>query len=91
MRGSTTTASGCAGNRSSGRADPSYFEVRSLDSGEIEVIVRGPSVTRHYVSCRSGCRFKIMDGDRCWHRMGDLGWLEANGRLWFCGRKVERV
>jgi len=26
-----------------------------------------------------------------WHRMGDCGYLDANGRLWFCGRKVERV
>jgi acyl-CoA synthetase (AMP-forming)/AMP-acid ligase II len=26
-----------------------------------------------------------------WHRMGDLGYLDAHGRLWFCGRKAERV
>ena len=26
-----------------------------------------------------------------WHRMGDCGYLDANGRLWFCGRKAERV
>ncbi len=26
-----------------------------------------------------------------WHRMGDCGFLDANNRLWFCGRKVERV
>lgn len=26
-----------------------------------------------------------------WHRMGDLGYLDAQGRLWFCGRKAERV
>ena len=68
-------------------------EVRSLASGEIgEVIVRGPSVTRHYDKLpEADAGSKIIDGDRCWHRMGDLGWLEANGRLWFCGRKVERV
>jgi acyl-coenzyme A synthetase/AMP-(fatty) acid ligase len=23
--------------------------------------------------------------------MGDLGWLDAQGRLWFCGRKSQRV
>ncbi len=26
-----------------------------------------------------------------WHRMGDCGYLDPQGRLWFCGRKVERV
>ncbi len=26
-----------------------------------------------------------------WHRMGDSGYLDAAGRLWFCGRGVERV
>ena len=26
-----------------------------------------------------------------WHRMGDAGYLDAAGRLWFCGRVAERV
>jgi acyl-coenzyme A synthetase/AMP-(fatty) acid ligase len=26
-----------------------------------------------------------------WHRMGDCGYLDAEGCLWFCGRKAERV
>ena len=26
-----------------------------------------------------------------WHRMGDCGYLDAAGRLWFCGRVAERV
>jgi len=26
-----------------------------------------------------------------WHRMGDCGYLDDAGRLWFCGRKAERV
>jgi len=26
-----------------------------------------------------------------WHRMGDCGWLDEAGRIWFCGRKAERV
>ena len=36
LRGSTTTASRCAGNRSSGRPIRHISEVRSLASGEIE-------------------------------------------------------
>jgi len=26
-----------------------------------------------------------------WHRMGDAGYLAADGRLWFCGRIAERL
>ena len=26
-----------------------------------------------------------------WHRMGDCGYLDADGRLWFCGRVAERL
>ena len=26
-----------------------------------------------------------------WHRMGDAGYLDPDGRLWFCGRIAERV
>ena len=31
------------------------------------------------------------DGVRIVHRMGDLGWVDGKGRLWFCGRKTQRV
>jgi olefin beta-lactone synthetase len=34
---------------------------------------------------------KIADGDRVWHRMGDVGYLDAQGRFWYCGRKSHRV
>ena len=29
--------------------------------------------------------------DRVVHRMGDVGYFDAEGRLWFCGRKSHRV
>jgi acyl-CoA synthetase (AMP-forming)/AMP-acid ligase II len=29
--------------------------------------------------------------DAVWHRMGDLGRIDAQGRLWFAGRKAETV
>ena len=29
--------------------------------------------------------------DAVWHRMGDAGYLDDAGRLWFCGRVAERV
>ena len=30
-------------------------------------------------------------GERIVHRMGDLGYFDGEGRLWFCGRKSQRV
>jgi len=61
--------------------------------GEIgEIIVTGPSVTRTYDSLPAATRAaKIADGVRIWHRMGDLGSLDTEGRLSFFGRRVEKV
>ncbi|MCX7048091.1 MAG: fatty acid CoA ligase family protein [Candidatus Sumerlaeota bacterium] len=30
-------------------------------------------------------------GGCVWHRMGDVGYLDEQSRLWFCGRKAHRV
>ncbi len=58
-----------------------------------EIAVQGPWVTRKYFNPRNHAneRAKISDGDNFWHRMGDLGWLDEQGRVWFCGRKTQRV
>ncbi len=68
-------------------------EARELPPGEIgEIIVRGPVVTKAYDALPDAtAAAKISDGDTVWHRMGDCGYLGADGRLWFSGRKVERV
>ena len=68
-------------------------ECVELPVGKIgEIIVNGPSVTRGYDRRPDAdANSKINDGDKLWHRMGDLGWLDDSGRLWFCGRKVEHV
>jgi acyl-coenzyme A synthetase/AMP-(fatty) acid ligase len=31
------------------------------------------------------------DNGRTWHRMGDVGILDGQGRLWYCGRVSQRV
>jgi len=62
-------------------------------AGEIgEITVTGPIVTREYY-CRpeSTMQAKIVDGKDVWHRMGDLGRIDEQGRIWFCGRKSHRV
>ena len=61
--------------------------------GEIgEVIVQTPSTTREYFRRPDATsEAKITDGDNFWHRMGDTGYLDDQGRLWFCGRKAHIV
>ena len=57
-----------------------------------EIAVRGPVVTRSYYGRPEATALaKIADGDRVWHRMGDIGYLDEQGRIWFCGRKAHRV
>lgn len=64
-----------------------------LPVGEVgEIVVTGPSVTKRYDRLPEATRLsKVLDGERIWHRIGDLGYFDGDGRLWFCGRKVERV
>lgn len=68
-------------------------EVETLPPGEIgELIVRGSVVTRQYVTrTEANALHKIVDGSTFWHRMGDVGYLDAADRFWFCGRKTHRV
>ncbi len=68
-------------------------DARERGVGEIgEIIVRGAAVTKGYDQLpEATAAAKIADGDRVWHRLGDAGYLDAQGRLWFLGRKAERV
>lgn len=72
----------------------SFADAREIPGGEIgEIIVRGPVVTKTYDALpEATASAKINSGPGAgWHRMGDLGYFDARGRLWFCGRKAERV
>lgn len=64
-----------------------------LPSGEIgEITVTGDLVTKEYFEKQEADAIaKIRDKDRIWHRMGDVGWTDKKGRIWFCGRKNHRV
>ena len=81
----------------------SIDDVEELSTGEIgELIVRGPQASPHYVT-RTECNAdsKILDAANSafriphsafpWHRMGDVGYLDEQGRFWYCGRKSHRV
>ena len=68
-------------------------KVRPLRAGEIgELMVTGNVVTQRYVTrVDQNALHKVQDGDRVWHRMGDVGYLDDQGRFWCCGRKSHRV
>jgi len=58
-----------------------------------EITVSGPMVTASYFKRDEATQLaKIKDAEgHVWHRMGDLGYFDDQGRLWFCGRKSHRV
>jgi acyl-CoA synthetase (AMP-forming)/AMP-acid ligase II len=58
-----------------------------------EIVVTGPTVTKEYCErpeATRAAKIKAEDGT-LWHRMGDMGYLDPEGRLWFLGRKTQRV
>ena len=70
-------------------------ETRELPRGEIgELMVSGPVVSPRYVTrVDANAQHKVHDSqsNTVWHRMGDVGYLDNQGRFWFCGRKGHRV
>lgn len=72
----------------------SMKDVAPCRVGEIgELCVAGPNVTSRYVGRPEADRLaKVPDGEGgFFHRMGDLGRFDEDGRLWFAGRKSHRV
>ena len=73
---------------------PKWEDSIELTHGEIgEIVVKGPWVTQSYFNRNEATRLaKIKDhGNALWHRMGDVGYIDDQNRLWFCGRKSQRV
>jgi len=58
-----------------------------------EIVVHGPTTTDAYWQKPEQDELaKIADADgNTWHRMGDVGYFDPAGRLWYCGRKSQRV
>ncbi|MCK5826837.1 MAG: AMP-binding protein, partial [Desulfuromusa sp.] len=59
-----------------------------------EIVVKGPQVTRCYynrVESTHLAKIAVSGARDFYHRMGDLGYRDEQGRIWFCGRKAHRV
>ena len=77
---------------------PGWSQARVLATGEVgEITVAGPTATDSYfnrpqATAAAKITETLTDGStRVVHRMGDVGYFDAQGRLWFCGRKTQRV
>jgi acyl-CoA synthetase (AMP-forming)/AMP-acid ligase II len=70
-----------------------WSEELIVAQGEIgEIVVKADLVSREYFeNPLADALAKIPDSEGFWHRMGDLGWMDRKGRIWFCGRKSHRV
>lgn len=65
-----------------------------LENGKIgEIVAKGPVVSPAYFGRETSTSLAKIHGPGgdLYHRMGDIGWKDADGRLWFCGRKSHRV
>lgn len=57
-----------------------------------EILVSGETVSREYLSRpEATAASKVCEDGRVWHRMGDMGYLDGSGQLYFCGRRVHMV
>lgn len=70
---------------------PEPFEVKQGCIGE--VIIKGPHVVQGYVdNVEADLSTKIEGTDGVkWHRTGDMGYLDEQGRLWLTGRKADVI
>lgn len=72
---------------------PTWSDELALPAGEIgEIVVSGGQISVEYKQSPEGnASSKIRDGETVFHRMGDLGYVDEEGRVWFCGRKSHRL
>lgn len=70
-----------------------FADARVLPRGAVgEILVRGRQATRGYAAApEADRRSKVDDDGGAWHRIGDLGWVDLQGRLWFCGRAAHAL
>lgn len=60
-------------------------------TAKIQIPSGGAATPHSLATCPLPLGTSTSAPEAVWHRMGDCGYLDAEGRLWFCGRKAERV
>ncbi len=56
-----------------------------------EIVVTGEHVLNGYLDGVGDNETKIHVDGRVWHRTGDAGWIDENGRIWLLGRCAEKL
>jgi acyl-CoA synthetase (AMP-forming)/AMP-acid ligase II len=64
------------------------ISLRILDD---EIIVTGEHVSKGYLNARRDATTKLALDGAIWHRTGDAGRIDMQGRLWLLGRKDGRI
>ena len=68
------------------------FDARRAAAGEPgEIVVHGGHVLSGYLGGRGDDETKFRVDGQVWHRTGDAGYLDVEGRLWLLGRCSARV
>lgn len=72
--------------------DAAGFDAERLPAGEVgEIVVSGEHVVSGYLGGLGDEETKFRVDGTVWHRTGDAGLFDAEGRLWFAGRCAARV
>ena len=69
------------------RSGKTLFDIEETAVGEPgEIIVTGDHVVKGYLNQIDDEESKIKTPDQIWHRTGDAGYFDGQGRLWLSGR-----
>lgn len=72
--------------------DADEFEDLATAPGEPgEVVVTGEHVLSGYLGGIGDAETKIRVAGQVWHRTGDAGWIDTEGRLWLLGRCAAKL
>ncbi|MCY1718786.1 fatty acid CoA ligase family protein [Prolixibacteraceae bacterium Z1-6] len=70
-------------------------DVEECDKSEVgEIVIQGENVSQGYLNDQLADKLSKIaaeSGNLLWHRTGDLGRIDDKGRVWYYGRKSQRV